>query len=121
MAPGLIEFFGESTDVEKIYNGIDVIVVASQSEGLSMVIMEAMARAKPAIATDIGGNSNLVHDGKTGILVPYGSAEALAAAMREILADLDLVEKYGMEARELIKKNFSLMNTHRAYLNCYAD
>tara|TARA_R110002073_G_scaffold220729_3_gene380888 strand:- start:1357 stop:2424 length:1068 start_codon:yes stop_codon:yes gene_type:complete len=117
--PGIVEFYGELTDVEQIYDGIDVLVVASQSEGLSMVIMEAMARAKPAIATDVGGNGNLVYDGKTGLLVPYGSAEALADAMRKTIQDLDLVKQYGVEARNMINENFSLLNAHRAYLKCY--
>ncbi len=119
--PGLVEFCGEQSDLEKIYQSIDVLIVASQSEGLSMVIMEAMARGRPAIATDVGGNSTLVKNFETGLLIPFGSAAQLASAMRNILNNPELIEEYGVNARELIKNDFSLVNTHRDYLKCYVD
>jgi len=119
--PGLAEFCGEEPEVAKIYNGIDVLVVASRSEGLSMVIMEAMARAKPAVATDVGGNGTLVIHGRTGLLVPYGSPQLLADALKSLVSNHELVEQYGVEARKLIKNKFSLNATHKAYLACYVE
>lgn len=119
MPPGLVEFCGEVPDVDAIYEQIDVLVVASRSEGLSMVIMEAMARGKPAIATDVGGSSTLVKTDKTGILVPYGNTQALQEAIRKLIDDVDLVKEYGLAARELIKAGFSLESAHRSYLECY--
>lgn len=116
---GLIEFCGEVQDLDKIYSEIDVIVVASESEGLSMVIIEAMARGIPAIGTDVGGNPTLIHDGKTGLLVPYGDVDALCRAMRTVLDDVSAIRAYGIEAKNLISQSFSLMNTHKQYIECY--
>ena len=116
---GLVEFCGEVQDLEEIYDNLDVIVVASESEGLSMVIIEAMARGLPAIATDVGGNPTLVRHHKTGLLVPYGSADALAQAIRELLDDVEKIERYGTAAQTMIEREFSLERTHRAYLQIY--
>lgn len=116
-----IAFCGEEPDIEKIYEQIDVIVVSSESEGLSMVIMEGMARGRPAIATDVGGNSTLVKQKETGLLVPYKEPEKLAQAMQQFINKPDLVERYGSNARKLIEQEYSLQNAHRAYLACYFD
>lgn len=116
---GLVTFCGQEKDIDKIYENIDVLVVASQSEGLSMVIIEAMARGIPVIATDVGGNPTLVKNNETGLLVPYGSSEALVSAMITMLTDVNSKEAFGKSARELIKEKFSLFNTHLSYLACY--
>lgn len=116
---GLVEFCGEVQDLEAIYSDVDVIVVASESEGLSMVIIEAMARGIPAIGTDVGGNSTLIHEGETGLLVPYGSVEALAEAMLKLLNNTQLITDYGVAAKRLISEQFSLLDTHKAYMQCY--
>lgn len=115
----LVKFWGEEQDIDKIYENIDVLIVASRSEGLSMVIIEAMARGIPVIATDVGGNPTLVKDEETGLLITYGNPELLAEAMSTLISETHLIETYGESARELIKLNFSLFNTHLAYLSCY--
>ncbi|MBL4820882.1 MAG: glycosyltransferase family 4 protein [Gammaproteobacteria bacterium] len=116
---GIVEFCGEEPNIEKIYEGIDVLVVTSNSEGLSMVIMEAMARGIPAIATDVGGNGTLVHDNETGLLVKEQSPEAICDAMLRVVKDLNLISRLGKSARNLIGSEFSLLKTHEAYLQCY--
>ncbi len=115
----IVIFRGQEPDIDRIYQEIDVLVVASESEGLSMVIMEAMARGIPAIATDVGGNPTLVHDGETGILVREQTSEALYQAMLKIVQNIALISDLGHSARELIKAEFSLMNTYNSYLDCY--
>lgn len=117
----LVEFCGEVQDLESIYGNLDVIVMASESEGLSMVIIEGMARGLPAIATDVGGNATLVLNRQTGLLVPYGNAEALADAIRELLRDVAKIKQYGEAAKTLIKQQFSLDQTHQAYLQIYTS
>ena len=119
LPPGIVEFCGEVPDVDAIYEQIDVLVVASRSEGLSMVIMEAMARAKPAVATDVGGSSTLVKTDQTGTLVPYGDSNILCEAMEQLVNNTELVERYGQAAIELIRAEFSLENAHHCYLECY--
>ena len=118
---GLVEFCGEVDDLELIYENLDVLVVSSRSEGLSMVIIEAMARRIPTVATEVGGNPTLVRPGNTGILVPYGDPRSLAEAMLEFVQDRSKVKDYGETARELIEDKFSLAKTHQAYLECYQN
>ncbi len=118
---GIVEFCGEVDDIELIYKNIDVLVVASQSEGLSMVIIEAMARKIPAIATEVGGNPTLVRPGDTGALVPYGDPQLLAETMLEFLENEHIIGEYGNAARRLIQDQFSLTKTHQAYLECYRN
>src|SRR5262249_54577920 len=81
---------GRVMDREAIYRELDILVVASSTEGLSLAIMEAMAREIAIIATDVGGNSRLVIDGHTGLLVPYGDAAALARGLDRLLDSAEL-------------------------------
>lgn len=118
---GLVEFCGEVQDLESIYSDIDVVVVASESEGLSMVIIEAMARRIPAIGTNVGGNPTLILNGKTGLLVPYGSVDELAQAMMKLLENSQLIKDYGVAAKSLISEQFSLLDTHIAYMQSYQE
>src|SRR5262249_29718400 len=82
-----IYFNGTVLDREAIYRDLDILVVASRMEGLSLAIMEAMAREIAVLATDVGGNSRLVVDGTTGLLVSYGDTAALARALDRMLDD----------------------------------
>jgi glycosyltransferase involved in cell wall biosynthesis len=75
------------------------VVVPSLGEGFGMVALEAMERARPVIAASIGGLEDLVRDGETGLLVPPGDSESLAAAMLELAADPARAAAMGQEAR----------------------
>lgn len=119
LPPDMVEFCGEEPDLDRIYENIDVLVVTSESEGLSMVIIEAMARGIPVIATNVGGNSTLVQHEETGELITYGNAEELTETMFRFLSDFELIKNYGEAARNLILSRFSLRDTHLAYLECY--
>jgi glycosyltransferase involved in cell wall biosynthesis len=65
----------------------DVMLLTSQTEGLSHVLLEAMTLGTPAIATDVGGNPEVITDGEDGLLVPFGDGEALVSAMRRLADD----------------------------------
>jgi glycosyltransferase involved in cell wall biosynthesis len=116
-----IVFHGEVSDVSSIYNNLDVLIVASETEGLSMVIIEAMAHGIPVIATSVGGNPTLVIQNKSGILVEYGDIEDMQNAINTFLQNPDLIHKYGNAAREYITSMFSLEKTHQAYLLQYQE
>ena len=121
LQPGSIEFHGEVSDVDAIYDSIDVLVVSSESEGLSMVIIEAMARGVPAIATDVGGNSTLVIDNETGILVPFGRASDISKAMERLIDSPDLIKSFGIKAKQLIESGYSIEKTCKKYMECYVS
>jgi glycosyltransferase involved in cell wall biosynthesis len=76
-----------------------LLVLPSRSEGLPRVIVEAMARARPVVATRVGGIPELVEHGVTGLLVPPEDPDALADALVRLLADRDLAARMGAEAR----------------------
>ena len=74
---------GERRDVPELMRGLDCFVLPSLAEGISNTILEAMASGLPVIATEVGGNADLVSHGKTGLIVPADDLEALAAAILE--------------------------------------
>lgn len=114
-----IVFHGMESDIDKIYQEIDVLVVASRSEGLSMVIIEAMARGRPVLATRVGGNPSLVLPGVTGMLVEFGDVGEMADAIKAIVLDPGQIQRLGSGARSFISENYSLNRTHQAFLDCY--
>lgn len=114
-----IEFCGQEPDRDKVYREIDLLIVSSDSEGLSMVILEAMSRRIPVIATDVGGNSTLVRNGRTGILVSRPEASLLRDAVLTFIDNPELIGTYGNNARSMIEEEFSLQRTHEKYLECY--
>ncbi len=82
-----IIFTGYVKNTEELLNVTDVNVIASASEAMSLAILEAMSLGKPTIATNVGGNPQLVKNKETGILVEYGNAEELSMAFTEISTD----------------------------------
>jgi L-malate glycosyltransferase len=118
--PERISFHGIVIERDQIYKNIDVLVVSSETEGLSLAVMEAMAHGIGVVATNVGGNPRLVFPGKTGTLVPYGDAQALAAALLSLINNPVLLAEYGQNAHDFIKQNYSLETTHKSYLACYS-
>jgi glycosyltransferase involved in cell wall biosynthesis len=112
-------FHGSVNDIERIYQTIDVLVVTSENEGLSMAIMEAMAHSIPVIATAVGGNPSLVKDQQNGFLIPYGKPDQLAKCIEQLLAEPELRKKFGAAGLARIKAEYSLQKTADAYLKLY--
>jgi glycosyltransferase involved in cell wall biosynthesis len=103
-------FTGHRTDVPSLLAQSCLSVLPSHSEGLSNSLIESMAAGLPLVATDVGGNPELVQHGVNGLLVPVMNAEALAGAMTTILGDAALAERFGAASRRLCEAQFS-MNT----------
>jgi len=76
-----VRFLGRRTDVPELLAAADGFVLPSQLEGLPMVLLEAAAAGLPVVSTDVGGVSEIVEDGQSGLLVPPGDSAALADAM----------------------------------------
>ena len=85
-----------------------VAVLASDSEGMPVSLMEAAACGVPAVATAVGGIAELIEDGVTGFLTPPGDASRLAGALERLLLDPDLVARFGAAARRRVVERFSL-------------
>lgn len=82
-----VRFLGMRDDVDDLYQAMDVYVLASHREGFPRSAMEAAACGLPIVATDIRGCRQVVDDGRTGVLVPVRSPEALASAIGRLVAD----------------------------------
>lgn len=99
---------GERNDVPEIMRGLDCFVLPSLAEGISNTILEAMACGLPVIATDVGGNADLVLHGVTGQIVPAGDADAIARSLVQLATSPILAEKMGRAGRQRILEKFSL-------------
>lgn len=97
-------------DPEKILAAIDVYVCTSETEGFSNVILEALACSKPVIATQVGGNPEIVRNGENGLLIPVRSPVAVAAAAGYLLEQPDIRISMGVRGRGIIESRFSLQS-----------
>lgn len=116
-----IIFRGFQQDPATIYSDMDVFVLPSLNEGISNTILESMAAARPVVATEVGGNPELVAAGATGELVPAGDPDALAAAMRRYADDPLLAVRHGRAGRERAAARFSLDRMVAAYADLYGS
>jgi L-malate glycosyltransferase len=104
---GRVTFTGFRTDVPEVLGELTLSVLPSLSEGLSNVLLESMAAGVPVVATMVGGNSEIVDDGVTGILVPPRDSDALARAMSLLLENPALAKRFGEAGRRRIRREFS--------------
>jgi glycosyltransferase involved in cell wall biosynthesis len=114
-------FLGEQQDVGTYLSTFDVAVLTSEREGCSNSLLEAMALGKPVVATDVGGNRELVHHGETGLLVPFGNAEAVASAVLSLIHNPEAARAMGRRAREKVVSQFSLENMVQQYQSLYDE
>ena len=95
-----VSLLGARRDVPDLLGAADLFVLSSVREGLPMSLLEAMRASLPSVVTRVGGNPEVVHEGEQGHLVPAGDAEAMAAALHDLLADLPRARAWGAAARE---------------------
>ena len=108
-------------DVTPWLRGIDIFVLPSKSEALSNALMEAMACGCVAVASDVGGNPELVRDGETGHLFPAGDASALAAILLRLAGDPAEGQRLAEAARRRVETEFSLAAAARRMEEIYAE
>jgi len=101
-------FTGYRSDIPSILSAIDLLVLASKFEGVPNVLLEAMAAARPIVATSVGGVPEIITDGETGLLVPSMDVKAMAEAIIRILTDENMAQEMGRKGQEAVKKNFSV-------------
>jgi glycosyltransferase involved in cell wall biosynthesis len=114
-----VHFLGLRQDIPRILALLDVFVLPSLSEGLSMAILEAMMAGKPVIATGVGGNPEIVLDGETGFLVPAKDSQALAASLIKLLKNPQMAIQFGENGRRRAERQFSLHTMVSAYQSLY--
>lgn len=94
-------------DVPRMIAAMDIFVLSTHSEGLPLVLLEAMAQGTPVVATRIGGIPEIITDGETGLLSPHGDDARLAAQLLSLLEDGGHAQTIGEAGRRFVKANFS--------------
>ncbi|MBV8395968.1 MAG: glycosyltransferase [Actinobacteria bacterium] len=114
-----VVFAGHRDDVPALLAGCDIFCLPSSAEGLPLVVLEAMAAGKPVVATAVGGVPELVVQGETGLMVVPGDADALRAALAELLADPERARRMGDTGRERVRVSFSARKAADRILRIY--
>lgn len=115
-------FLGNQDPVADAIATFDVAVLPSaDNEGCSNFLLEAMGMSKPLVATDVGGNRELVTPGENGLLVPVGDAVAMAHAIDRIIGDPQLGRAMGSAGKSLVADRFSLAGMIEAYSDLYME
>jgi Glycosyltransferase len=116
-----IIFTGFKEDIHNYLKIIDVFLLTSFSEGTAMTLLEAMASSLPCIATDVGGNPEIVKDGETGFVVPNDDEKILAEKICGLLRDRDLIANMGKAGRRRFKEYFTVDKMVAAYEEIYEE
>lgn len=114
-------FAGFRQDLDRLLPAFDVFCLSSHQEGLGTSLLDAMAFARPIVATAAGGIPDAVEDGVTGRLVPVRDAPALARAMAELIADPARREEMGARGRERFLARFTADRMVASTLDVYAE
>lgn len=114
-------FWGVRNDVADILAAADVFVLPSLSEAASITLLEAMASGLPVVATNVGGNPEMVRDGIDGLLTPRGDAPAMAKSILAVLNDPARAASLGASARERVRERYQLDRTVDRYFDLYCD
>lgn len=105
---GSVHFLGDRDDVRELLQGLDLFALSSVTEGYSMALLEACATGLPIVATNVGGNAEIVDDRTTGRLVPAGDPTTMAQAMLEVLQTTRQAQSLGRAARLWVETHGSL-------------
>ena len=117
----VVEFVGERDDIPAQLRSFDLFVLPSLNEGISNTILEAMSSGLPVIASNVGGNPELVEDGITGALFPAGDVDRLAQLIGQYASDANLRKLHGNAGRERVLREFSLHKMVSSYGEFYRE
>jgi glycosyltransferase involved in cell wall biosynthesis len=115
-----VKLAGARADVQALLPALDVFVLPSRTEGLSIALLEACAAGLAVVATDVGGNPEIVADGRTGRLVPSDDLPALQSALHALLQDAGERARLGSAARDWVRAHGSVDAMRQNYDLVYA-
>ncbi|MGB0715658.1 MAG: glycosyltransferase [Phycisphaerae bacterium] len=116
-----VHFLGMRDDVPRLLATCDLFVFPSQTEGLPNALLEAMALSRPIVTTDVAGCRDLIRDGETGLLVPFGRSSALADAIVRLVQHPRLAASLGTAAAQEVEARWTRAGTMDAYGELYDE
>jgi glycosyltransferase involved in cell wall biosynthesis len=119
--PDRVRLLGARDDVPELLSRAACLVLVSDYEGCPLSVIEAMAAGVPVIASRVGGLTELVDHGVTGLLVPHDDPDALAAAVGELLADPERARRLGRAGRERARELYSIERMVAATVALYDE
>jgi sugar transferase (PEP-CTERM/EpsH1 system associated) len=114
-----VRFVGYREDVQALLQESDVFALTSRTEGLALTLLEAMAAGLPVVATDVGGNREVVARGETGLLVAAGSPTAVAEALLSLIDDPARAAAMGRAGRQRVERLFDIRTMVARYETLY--
>jgi sugar transferase (PEP-CTERM/EpsH1 system associated) len=114
-----VRFLGHRDDITSLLAAMDIFALPSISEGMSNTLLEAMAVGVASVASDVGGNPEIVSHGREGYLFASGDEVALAGYLQRLCADADLRRSFGETGRARVKRDFSMQAMIQRYENLY--
>src|SRR5262249_39832269 len=115
-----VTFHGEMRDIPALLARARLFVLPSQSEGISLTLLEAMARGLPVVTTQVGGSPEVVEQGVTGVLVPSRDPNALADAIPSMPAAPSRARQMGVAGRQRVETCFDIRKMTAQYESLYA-
>jgi len=116
-----VHFVGFRTDAAEWLQSVDISVLSSVKEGLSNTVLESMAAGKPVVATDVGGNAEVIVENETGFLVPARAPSELGAAIARVAGSPETIASFGRAGRRRVDALFTVesmvTHTERLYLD----
>jgi L-malate glycosyltransferase len=114
-----IDLLGDRRDVPDLLAGMDLLVLPSASEGFANAALEGSSSGLPVVASDAGGNPEIIEDGVTGRVFPVGDAAGLAECVIALLSDPEVARKAGEAGRRRVERTFPLEEMVRRHEGLY--
>jgi sugar transferase (PEP-CTERM/EpsH1 system associated) len=118
---GRVHFLGLRTDIPALLAAADLFLLTSISEGIPVTLIEAMAAGLPIVSTRVGGVSEVVDDGQTGLLAPSGEDAALSERILELASNREMCREMGQRGRERAAAHFAEKRMHAGYARLYDE
>ncbi len=99
---------------------MDIFLLSSLSEGTSMTLLEAMSIKKPCVVTNAGGNPEIIHHEKNGLVTPNDDADAFANAINQLVSSPQLITQYGEQGEKLFNENFHQQAMNEKFASLYS-
>lgn len=116
-----VTMIGWSDDIPSVLNTVDLLVLPSLNEAFGLVLLEAMAASVPVVGTNVGGIPEIIHHGRTGLLVPPESSEAIAASIVYVHNNKEAVHRMVEQARHMVNDKFTSKVMTRRVENLYLE